>query len=325
MNMRFSRSAALALLCLLTLSTPAIRLDAAGQPVTIKELCLMLRSGYTGDEVQRETNGRPLLEPLDDANEKLLRAAGADTRLVDALRATHPALSADEAAAARQHAAVAAQRDALTRQIEFARLQGTAAPAAPGTAAAAANNKNRPSRPSDPRYMANLLRDKLVALHNGSLQPISGSEVDGKKLFGLYFDSYMGRKGHEFTTDLVKLYQRLQAAHPEFEIVLVSGDKSPFEMENLMRRDDMPWPALAFDRINELPTIQRFIDHTGAARLMITDGTGWVMADYYLGVENNNVPMYIPDLEKVVANPTVVSAIAAPHTAAAREAGGSIQ
>ena len=146
---RLARSAALALLCLLTSFTPAARVRAAGQPVTVKELCLMLRSGYTGDEVLRETSGRPLLEPLDDPNEKLLRAAGADTRLVDALRATHPALSADEAAAARQHAAVAAQRDALTRQIELARLQGTAAPAAPGTAATT-TPAHRPARLNDP-------------------------------------------------------------------------------------------------------------------------------------------------------------------------------
>ena len=319
MNVLFPRPVALAALCLLLWLAPSVRVRAAGQPVTVKELCLMLRSGYTGDEVLRETNGRPLLEPLDPDNEKLLRAAGADARLVNALRATHPALSADEAAAARQREAVAAQRDALTRQIELARLQGTT-PATPGTAAA-----NRPARPNDPHYMAGLLRDKLVALHNGSLQPVNGSEVDGKKLFGLYFTQYMGRKGHEFTPDLIKFYQRTQASHPEFEIVLVSSDKSPFQMENLMRRDEMPWPAIAFERIGEVQMIQRFIDHSYAARLMIVDGTGWVMADYYIGVANNNVPLYIADLEKVIANPTVVSAAAAPHTSAPREAGGSIQ
>ena len=169
------------------------------------------------------------------------------------------------------------------------------------------------------------MRDKLVALHNGSLLPVSSSEVDDKKLFGLYFAQYMGRKGHEFTPDLINFYQRVHAAHPEFEIVLISNDKSPFQMENLMRRDEMPWPAVAFDRIGEIPMIQRFIDHAYASRLMIVDGTGWVMADYFIGVENNNVPMYLPDLEKVIANPTAVSAVAPPRTAAPRDVGGSIQ
>ena len=63
---------------------------AAGQPVTVKDLCLMLRGGYTGDEVLRETAGRPLLEPIDATAEAALRAAGADAKLIAALKPPIP-------------------------------------------------------------------------------------------------------------------------------------------------------------------------------------------------------------------------------------------
>ncbi len=82
----------------------------------------MLRGGYTGDEVLRETNGRPLLEPLDPDNEKLLLAAGADARLVNALRASHPALTDDQAAAARAQQAGIDARNTPARDAGRANL-----------------------------------------------------------------------------------------------------------------------------------------------------------------------------------------------------------
>ena len=289
---------------LLALLFPSLRLDAAGQPVTVKELCLMLRSGYTGDEVLRETNGRPLLEPLDDTNEKLLRAAGADTRLVAALRATHPALSADDAAAARAHQLLLDQRNDATRQLQAARLQQTAAPAA----AAGADSR----APSDPHYIENMLHGKLVAFRDEQLQPLGASALEGKKLFGLYYSSFVSKEGHTFSPQLVQFYHTVVASHPEFEIIFVSGDRSPFAMENAMREAKMPWPAVAFDQIAQTEMVSRFIDPSKASRLIVVTDKGRMLADYRLAVGNPNLPMFLPDLQKVIDDPTKSSVTAPP-------------
>ncbi len=282
----------------------------------------MLRGGYTGDDVLREIAGRPLLEPLDPAAEKSLVEAGADARFIHALETSHRALSADEIAATRQQQAEIDQRAAAARQLELARLQPAAA-APVSNAGGTVRGTARPGRPNDPRFMENLLRGKLVSMHDGSLQPRAGSSLEGKKLYALYFSSYMSRAGHEFAPDLSRFYQRMQGAHPEFEVVLISGDSSPFAMDNLMRREQMPWPAIAYDQIPQVRMIERFLEHAGASRLMIADNTGWVMADYRISVGNNNLPLILPDLEKVIANPNVLSSMAPPKTNTPG-AGGSI-
>ena len=316
------KAACLGLMLALGLLSPGAQAAVGPQPVTVKELSLMLRGGYTGDDVLREIAGRPLLEPLDPAAEKSLVEAGADPRFINALKVSHRALSDDESAATRQRQAEIDQRDAATRQWELARLQPSTA--APGTVAAGASRgTSRPSRPNDAHYMENLLRGKLVSMQNGSLQPRANSSLEGKKLYALYFSQYMSRAGHEFTSDLIRFYQRMQGAHPEFEIILVSGDSSPFAMDNLMRREQMPWPAIAYDQIPQVRMIERFIEHAGASRLMIADNTGWVMADYRISVGNNNLPLILPDLEKLVANPTVLSSLSPPRTNTPG-AGGSI-
>ena len=486
MNAFFSRLGVPALCFLLLL------LCAAGQPVTVKELCLMLRGGYTADEVLRETAGRPLLEPIDAEAEKSLRAAGADARLVASLRATHPTFASNQASAVPQRQGASAPRSlpapvangnapsapapaadptdpfgkmagllrgqlvayrngvwqrydeptlankqlfaiyfaaranpqcqTFTPQLEkfyrdfvpkhpnfevvffsedpssaemqdyvresampwpayiyenaskqtdlvalgkqglprlvlidgacrlvadsfvggqyvgpqhvldeITRLANAtggppSAQAGPGDPAATqrAEHWGQPAaRPSDSHYVESLLRGKLVALHDGSIVPQSNSALDGKKLYGLYFSCYMSRAGHEFTPDLIQFYQRMHAVHPEFEIVLVSGDPSPFAMENMMQREQMPWPAVAYDQIPQIKMMERFLEHSMASRLMIADGTGWVMADYRINGANNNLPLIMTDLEKVLANPTVLSSLSPPQTAAGG-AGGLI-
>ena len=64
--------------------------QAAPRPVSVQELSLLLRSGYTGDEALKETAGRPLLTPIDAAAEHALLDAGADARMIASLRNDPP-------------------------------------------------------------------------------------------------------------------------------------------------------------------------------------------------------------------------------------------
>lgn len=474
-------------LCLLAsifllLAAPAAS-RAAGQPVAVKELCLMLHGGYTGDEVLRETSGRPLLDPIDAANEQLLRAAGADTRFIAALKSTHRTVSTDEAAALRPRPAdaatsappprptdtsptggaysnsipadimakfgkvsaqlrhqlvlyrdgnwlpyddstlsnkqlfaiyFAAQSDAQCRQftprlIEFYRdftakhppfelvffsmdrsatemeddvrqnampwpvvafdreaqqtnlmelgkqgiprlmlidgsgrlisdtftsgkytgpqhvlddlthladaaNKGSAtanAALAPATAAAPAAAISASS--SDAQAMDKLLRGKLVRFANGAFVPFDLDPLERKKVIALYFSSYVSAAGRQFAPELVKFYQRTAAAHPEFEVVTVSGDKSVFNMQRLVSLDQMPWPAVSYDQVSSVPMFKALAYLSGASRLAVFNGQGQFLADYSIALPNPNVATILDDLGKVVANPTQLSALAPPH------------
>ena len=273
----------------------------------------MLRSGYTADEVLRETTARPLLEPIGPDAETALLAAGADARFIDRLKTAHPTLSTGEASAARAHQQLLDMRNDATRQLQASRLQQTAAPVAAAPNPRAGAEAARPA--ADPHYMANLLRDKLVVYESGSFRPPLSNPLENAKVIGLYCSAYVSASGRQFSPDLVKFYRAVRAKHPEFEIVAVSGDNSVFDMENMMNRQGMPWPALAFDQIKPTKLISQFIDRSGATRLAIVDGAGRLLANYLIQSKDPKIPLILPDLQKVIDDPTQPSTLAPPDLA----------
>ena len=299
--------------CLLWLALGAsAALHAADpRPVSIQDLCLMLRSGYSDAEVLQETAARPLLEPLTPAAEQTLRAAGADQRLVDALKTGRRAVSPAEALAARQQQALQEQRAAASavQQAALLRSQQAAAPAAPGSAAGATPPAG------DPHGLENLLRGKLVMFRDEKIVEAPGDALEGKKVLALYYARLASKAGGTFAADLVEFYRKTVPKHPEFEIVFMSGDPSLYSMENFMRHVRMPWLALGFDQLAQVQVLSRLQDPSGAQRLLVADNFGHPLADYHIGSDPGILPQILPDLAKVIADPTHPSALAPPPSA----------
>ena len=295
--------------CVLWLALGATALHAADpRPVSVQDLCLMLRSGYSDAEVLQETAARPLLEPITPATEQTLRAAGADQRLVDALKTSRRTVSPAEALAARQQQAAQEQRAAAIQQAALLRSQPPAAPAAPAT-----SNASATARPaSDPHGIENLLRGKLVVFRDEKLVEADTDALEGKKLFGVYYARLASKAGGNFSSDLVQFYRNTVPKHPEFEVVFMSGDPSLYSMENFMRHLQMPWLAVAFDQISQVPVLSHLQDPSGAPRLLVYDNFGHLFADYRVGSDPGLLPQILPDLAKIIADPTHVSTLAPP-------------
>ncbi len=81
-------------------------------PLTIKEVTLMLRSGFSSENVQRELSVRRFAESCDAAGEKALRDAGAAPALIDAIKNGSYASSPADAQAAQNELAAQATRRA---------------------------------------------------------------------------------------------------------------------------------------------------------------------------------------------------------------------
>ena len=303
---RFCRRSRLFSGCLwwLALGAAAALHAADPRPVSIQDLCLMLRSGYSDAEVLQETAARPLLEPITPAAEQTLRAAGADQRLVDALKTSRRTVSPAEALAVRQQQAAQEQRAAAIQQAALQRSQPLAAPAASNAAAA------QPA--SDPHDIENLLRGKLVVFRDEKLVEANADALEGKKLFALYYARLASKAGGNFSGDLVQFYRNTVPKHPEFEVVFMSGDPSLYSMENFMRHLQMPWPAVAFDQLPQVPVLSRLQDPSGAARLLVCDSFGHPLADYHIGSDPGLLPQILPDLAKIIADPTHFSTLAPP-------------
>ena len=292
MNVFFSRAARLGLLVLgLFALSPSAR--AAGpQPITVKELSLMLRGGYTSDDVLHETAGRPLLEPLDEAAEKTLVQAGADARLINALKTSRPTLSDADAAAARQRQADLDHRKLTSWEDNQARLTEAHKQAS--------DNVQAERKQEVLGKLAEKLRGQLVTLKDTGLQPFPDSTLDGKKLFAFYFASLVNPQCTKFTPQLLKFYQDFAPKHPAFEVVFVSLDRSPFNMENNMRQNAMPWPALGFDHLATQPGLAN-LGKQVIPRLTLLDGAGRVVADSVVDGKYVGPQHVLDELERLAA------------------------
>ena len=247
--------------------------SAPARPLTIPELTLLLHGGYTGDEVLRETAGRPLLAPLDDASEKTLRAAGADQHLIDILKTSRRALSDSEADAARQRQAELDARDTQGRADYASRLMEA------NHQALIAHQIVRKQEALG--TLAAQLNGKLVTFRDGQLRPCTDNAQTQKKLFAFYFSASWCAPCRQFTPKLVQFYQDFAPKHPAFEVVLISEDKTADDMENYMRQDAMPWPALAYDLRASQPGLLKLAEGGGIPRLVLVDGEGRLVSDSY--------------------------------------------
>ena len=263
-------------------------------PMTVKDISLMLRSGYSSEAVEREVTARHFAGTLDAIAEKNLAQAGASPALVNGLKSGAFAIPASQQAAVQ--AELAAKAQGRARQLEESRKLDTlyqarlaqtrnAAPADAATKATA---------------IASLVKGDLMTSRNGVLRPYLDAEFEKKKLIGLYFSAHWCPPCRKFTPDLVAYYNKVAAAHPEFEIVFVSFDKSAAAMEGYMRELQMPWPAVGFDKVSGNEALKKY---AGASIpcLVVVDENGKVVFDTYAGKNYRGPEAVLGDLDQFFA------------------------
>src|SRR2546423_5982008 len=95
----------------------------AGQlPLTVSEIGLMLRSGYSSNSLIQELSTRHFADTVDESKEKTLIKAGASAELIAALKSGRYSLTPEKTAVVQEKIAIAEQ--SLTAQTEAARKTG---------------------------------------------------------------------------------------------------------------------------------------------------------------------------------------------------------
>jgi nucleoredoxin len=263
-------------------------------PLTWKDVSLMLRSGYSSDAVEREVATRHFLGPLDATGEKNLVQAGASVALVGGLKSGAFAIPASEVTAVQTELAAKEQRRAA--QLEESRKLNTLYQAQlaekrngpPATAGAQAGN------------IASLVKGELVTSSNGVLRPYLDAEFEKKKVIGLYLSAHWCSPCRQFTPKLVAYYNKIAATHPEFEILFVSNDKTASMMERYMRDDQMPWPALNFDKVPANAALRKYFGDSIPC-LVVVDENGKVISDTYAGKNYRGPEAVLADLDQFFA------------------------
>lgn len=283
------RQGLLGVLCLFF----AFTVRGAPPPLTVKEISLMLRAGYTSSAVLEELPNRRFADALDPGQEAMLAHAGAAPELIAALKSGGYAVSAQEAAAAKEKLIADTKRRAL--QAEESRKFNTLYQDQLA--------RQRASVPL-PAVMTNaiqpLVTGDLVSWRNGSLSRFDDEPLEKKKLIALYFSAHWCAPCREFTPKLVDFYNRVAPQHPEFEIIFVSFDRSQFAMETYMRETNMPWPAIDYPKVASKEAIRKYVGD-GIPCLVLLDATGKVVSDSFAGKQYLGPGKVLTDLDAIFA------------------------
>jgi nucleoredoxin len=282
------RKAALALvfLCQAVLAAPL--------PLTIKEIGLMLRTGYSNDEVKAEITSRHVKGSLDPASEKTLADAGATADLIGVIKSGAVAISPEEAARVDAVSMERARRIAAQREEDRKFNSLYLAKQAQAHAHAATSSV------ASPNAIYQLLKGDLVSQREGTLTAFEDQALGAKKLYALYFSAHWCGPCRQFTPTLVEYYNRVAPRHPEFELIFVSNDHSLFGMQTYMREMKMPWPAIDYAKIKGKEEILKYAG-SGIPCLVILDSSGKVLSHSYVGKEYVGTQKVLTDLDGIFA------------------------
>jgi nucleoredoxin len=286
----------------LATATAFCSLRARPLPLTTKEVTLMLRSGFSSETVQKELAARHFAVSCDAAVEKALRDAGAREALIDAIKSGAYTSSPADAKAAQEE--LAAQTAKRVRETERLRRFDTLYQDQLARERAAAR-----ARGEIPHVLADQFKDDLVSWKNGNQARFDDEPLAKKKLIALYFSAHWCAPCRKFTPKLVEFYNRVAPQHPEFEIVFVSYDRSPTNMQGYMRDAQMPWPAIDFARLPAKETLKKYSGGEIPC-LVLVDATGKVVSDTYSGKQYVGPEKVLADLNSFLAK-TPPAAIAA--------------
>ena len=267
-------------------------------PLTTRELSLMLRSGYTIPTIEAELSTRHFADGLDEARRKQLHKAGATSELLEAIESGKFAVPKEDLEKTRrkieendrERAVVGeqAKKNDAVYQKQLVRERTRIVKQGPDAIADVANGN-------------------LVRVKNDNLVALDESDLAQKKIYGLYFSAHWCSPCRQFTPKLVEYYNKVLGEHPEFEIIFVSSDKSAEAMAAYMSEAGMPWPAIDFGKLANVPTLKKYAGD-GIPDLVIVDTTGKVLADSYVRGKYVGPQRVLDDLTAIFNNSMQVAA-----------------
>jgi len=263
----------------------------AGQlPLTVNEIGLMLRSGYSSNSLMQELSTRHFADTVYEAKEKTLVKAGASTDLIAALKSGIYSLSPEKTAAVQQK--IAADEERRAEQAEASRKLDARYQAQ----VVRERSAKSPRVDSSLGLISEFLKGDIVQYRNGGLVHVDDAVLANKKLIAFYFSAHWCGPCRKFTPQLVEYYNRVVAEHPEFEIVFYSHDRSPADFESYVREANMPWPAIDFAKLKGKEALTKNAGN-GIPSLVLVDASGNVISSS----QNVGPQKVLADLDAIFA------------------------
>jgi len=131
-----------------------------------------------------------------------------------------------------------------------------------------------------PSIFKDMLKGKLVALTGKRIGKYEMAEEP--QFYAFYFSAHWCPPCRAFTPKLVEFYNAQEGKKKNFEIIFVSSDHDEKSMEEYIKVDAMPWPAIAFRSVERMKEIKKYAG-AGIPCLVLVDREGKVISDSYEG------------------------------------------
>ena len=143
--------------------------------------------------------------------------------------------------------------------------------------------------------VAEAVSDSLVKADG---RQISSFELDDKDYVLLYFSASWCPPCRKFTPELVRFYNQ-KKEQLNFEVVLVSWDKSEGKMKSYMDDYNMPFPAIPFGESVVKNRLQENYGGRGIPHLVLIDQKGKVLSSSYEGGKYLGPMKVLQDLQNL--------------------------
>ena len=142
------------------------------------------------------------------------------------------------------------------------------------------------------------LTSSLVQRSGESLQTVDADALNGKKYIAVYYSAHWCPPCRQFTPYLSRFYDEMVKAHPEFELIFVSSDRSASAMAEYMNWGKMNFLAVDFDKARSTPLRQH--SARGIPYLIVLDAEGNVLLQKDAGEDWTHPAKILPKLKKLL-------------------------
>ncbi|MGI8432262.1 MAG: thioredoxin-like domain-containing protein [Chthoniobacterales bacterium] len=149
--------------------------------------------------------------------------------------------------------------------------------------------------------VASELTGKLVTLRGKAVIPYAATELPQAQYIALYFSAGWCGPCHQFTPELVKFYHEMKPKYPGFEVIFMSRDQSPNDMEKYMAEMQMPWPGMRFSAAKSDRALNKYCG-SGIPCLVVLNEKGEVLSDSFVGKEYVGPYRVMNDLKRMLSD-----------------------
>ena len=133
-------------------------------------------------------------------------------------------------------------------------------------------------------------------LQGKKLVPFKSASFLSARYIVLFFSAGWCSDSRRFCPALVKAYNHQAPGGSRYEVLLVSRDTDAKGMLKYMKRQHMPWPALAFEKVPEAKDLANLYSTRGIPCLTVLDSKGSVVLQSKSDQDANEVLQQLVEL-----------------------------